>query len=346
MSASDDVLRVAVFGAAGFVGGELLRLLLQHPRVGDVCAVSRSQAGKAWSATHAFARNLDAAPVFVAPDDPAFERADVVFAALGHGESQRSVAALVADDPRLLVDLAADFRIRDPDRYVTAYGAHARPELTADFRYALADVVGADLEGEAKLAAPGCFATATLLGLHPFRGLAMRRPPVSFAVTGSSGSGATPRVGTHHPFRATNFHAYSLEQHRHEAEIGDQLGQWGAAFADCRLLTHSGPFVRGIHATLHFAPAEPVTDPQALLEKAYAGSAFVRVLPEPPELRAVTGTNFAHLHATQQHAGEIVVTVVIDNLVKGAAGQAVQAMNLALGWPETDGLQQLGLAAC
>jgi N-acetyl-gamma-glutamyl-phosphate reductase len=148
--------------------------------------------------------------------------------------------------------------------------------------------------------------------------------------------------------RAHNFFAYSLDGHRHEAELSDRLRTWtGGAITGCDLLTHSAPLVRGIHATVHARLAVPCSDLQGLLRAAYAGCPFVRVLDTPPELAAVVGTNFAHLHGTARDGGETaIVTCTIDNLVKGAAGQAVQAMNLALGLRETAGLTFPGIYPC
>jgi N-acetyl-gamma-glutamyl-phosphate reductase len=153
---------------------------------------------------------------------------------------------------------------------------------------------------------------------------------------------------THHPVRAHSFFAYSLGGHRHEAELADRLQAWtGATVRGCSLLTHAAPLVRGIHATLHAGLSCPLADPQEHFRKAYAGRPFVRVLDAPPELAAVVGTNFAHLHAAPRDNGDTVtVTCAIDNLVKGAAGQAVQAMNLALGLPETAGLEFPGIWPC
>ena len=196
---------------------------------------------------------------------------------------------------------------------------------------------------------PGCFATATLLALWPLAPLLGRASePVCWAATGSSGSGAAARPTTHHPFRAHNFFGYSLAGHRHEAELDERLADWcGEDAPTCSLLTHSAPVVRGIHATLRVRLDDPVDEPNRLLADAYAGRPFVHVLDRPPELAAVVGSNHAHLHAVARRGGrELLVLSVIDNLVKGAAGQAVQAMNLSLGIAETAGLEAVGMAPC
>ena len=316
-------LRVAVVGAAGYVGGETLRLLHQHPRVATIAAVSRSQPGKRLAEVHPALAHV--------PDGVFVERvdaADVVFFALGHGESTKEVPELLAGSDPVVVDLAQDFRL-DPA-----------------WVYALCDPPGLALPGARRIAAPGCFATATQLAVYPLVGN-LAEIPACYAITGSSGSGASPRRTTHHPVRAHNLFAYGLEGHRHEAEIAAQMSRWAGRPSSCVLLPHSGPFVRGIHATVRARVAEPLADPLARYREAYAGRPFVRVTDAPPELSAVVGTNFAHVHAVARDGGrEVIATCVIDNLVKGAAGQAIQAMNLALGFPETEGLGFPGTYPC
>jgi len=206
----------------------------------------------------------------------------------------------------------------------------------------LADVLGQKLHGAAAIAAPGCFATAAQLALYPLRGQALAVPPSLFAVTGSSGAGALPKPTTHHPARAHNLFAYSVFGHRHEGEILEQWRGWtGNTAAAMRLMTHSGPFVRGIHLTLHATLAEPLPVGAAarLLADAWAGRPCVRVVADPPQLTHAVGTNLAITAAAQSVDGrEVQVFVVLDNLVKGAGGQAIQAMNLALGLDEVAGL--------
>ena len=342
-------LEVAVLGAAGFAGGELLRLLALHPAVTRTRAFSRSHAGKPIGSVHPPMAHVAPAAVFEegAPRDAA-KGADVVFLALDHGESQRRMGEVLDQRPRLVIDLAADFRIADRTRYEAFYPPHACFELAPSFAYGLADVRGAALAEHARIAAPGCFATAALLALWPLATRAeLDGPAACFAVTGSSGAGTTPRPTAHHPFRDGNVFAYQLQGHRHEAEIGEQLAGWSEGRVSCRLLAHAGPFVRGIHATVHARLRRPVPDPLALYRQAYEGRPFVHVEDTPPGLHAVVGTNFAHLHAVPREDGrEVVVTAVLDNLLKGAAGQAVQAMNLALGLDERAGLTWPGVHPC
>jgi N-acetyl-gamma-glutamyl-phosphate reductase len=280
---------------------------------------------------------------------------DVAFLALEHGESSREMAAVIDAGPGLVVDLAADFRIRDGRLHERYYGAHTAPALVHRFAYGLADVQGTQLRGAKAIAAPGCFATAAQLALYAIADLPLAAPPVVFGVTGSSGAGQAPRATTHHPARANNMFAYGVMEHRHEGEILEQWRDWrGDAGATARLMTHSGPWVRGIHATLHAHldldsgpwPAEGFEINRHIRSR-FSDRPFVRVLDAPPHLTHVVGTNLAMLHAVVSEEGrEVQVMCVIDNLIKGAGGQAIQAMNLALGLDERAGLLAPGPMPC
>ena len=349
-------MKVAVLGAAGYAGGELLRLLLQHPEVREWVATSRSQAGKPVGESHpGLAPITDARFVEAAPGEAA-RGADVVFLCLEHGESSRVAGDVLAAGPGLVVDLAADFRVRDPELYRRYYGPHPAPELLERFTYGLADVAGERLRGARAIAAPGCFATAAQLALYPLARAGLDVTPALFAVTGSSGAGVQPRPTTHHPMRAHNLFAYSVLGHRHESEVLQAWREWiGRPDATARLMTHSGPFVRGIHLTLHaYLPAgravdggEPGTAACRWFREAYGDRPFVRVLDTPPHLTHVVRTNLATLHAAVSDDGrEVQVMCVIDNLIKGAGGQAIQAMNLALGLDERAGLLAPGPMPC
>jgi len=344
------MLKVAVIGAGGYVGGELLRILAQHPDVGEWVATSRSKARTPIGATHPALAPLTAATFSGDDASTAARGRDVVFLALEHGESSKWARELFDARPGMVIDLSADFRTSDPALYRAHYGEHPAPDLLGRFTYALADVLGERLRGKTALAAPGCFATAAQLALYPLATADLAGPPALFAITGSSGAGAQPRPTTHHPMRAHNLFAYSVLSHRHEGEILERWRQWtGRSDAAARLMTHSGPFVRGIYLTLyarlrHRAAAGEVAQ---WYRKAYAGRPFVRVLDQPPELTHVVGTNYAQVYAAQSPDGsEVQVMVAIDNLVKGAGGQAVQAMNLALGFGEERGLGFAGVYPC
>ncbi len=342
-------MKVAVLGAAGFTGGELLRLLLLHPEVDDLVAASRSATGRTWGEVHPAVAPLTRAR-FVDLDAARLAAgADVVFLALEHGASSEIARGVLDAKPRLAIDLAADFRVQDLDLHREYYGAHADPSLVPRFRYALADVEGEKLRGAAALAVPGCFATAAALALRPLAQspVKLAAAPILFGITGSSGAGTKPAESTHHPRRAANVEAYSLLSHRHEAEIVERWRRWAGEDAGRpRLVAHRGPFVRGIYLSLHARGTFPARGPE-LLALAYEGCRFVRITDAPPSLAHVVGTNDALVHAAASKDGdEIQIHVAIDNLIKGAAGQAVQAMNLALGFPEDAGLRLAGAFPC
>lgn len=345
-------LRVAVVGAAGYAGGELLRLLLGHPAVGEIVATSRSQAGRPIAEVHpTLAPLTDARFSGMSPGEAAIGR-DVVFLALEHGESSRLVAEIFESGPGLVIDLAADFRIADMRLYERFYGQHASPDHVHRFTYGLADVLGDKLRGATAIAAPGCFATAAQLALWPLASAGIETTPVLFGITGSSGAGVHPRPTTHHPARANNVFAYSVLGHRHEAEVLSSWREWtGNADAEARLMVHSGPWVRGIYLTLHARfserPPQMADGATAFYRGAYADRRFVRVLERAPELTHAVGSNYALIHAAISEDGrELQVMVAEDNLVKGAGGQAIQAMNLALGFDESAGLTAVGVFPC
>ena len=340
-------MKVAVLGAAGYAGGELVRLLLGHPEVESVVATSRSQAGKGLGEIHPQLATLtDQKFEALSPVDAA-RGAEVVYLALEHGESGKLAADLLGLGPKLVIDIAADFRTSERALAEQYYGPHPAPDLLPKFTYALADVLGPQLRGKLHLAAPGCFATAAQLALWPLApgrlgAGALHGAPALWAITGSSGAGVGLKPTVHHPARAHNVFAYSVMGHRHEAEILQRWREWtGDATATTRLMVHAGPFVRGIYLTLHVR-GEGLS--AGIYHKAYNGRPFVRVLDKPPELTHVVGTNYAQLFAAASPDGrELQVTVAIDNLVKGAGGQAVQAMNLSLGLDETAGLEFGGI---
>jgi N-acetyl-gamma-glutamyl-phosphate reductase len=329
-------MKIAVIGAAGYAGGELLRLLLAHPEVRHLRAVSRSSAGKSFGEVH---------PALIGYTDLRFEagapasvaaESDVTFLALEHGASTEIAAELCAATRGLVIDLADDFRL-----------SARQPIGTAPFRYALADVAGSALRGERFLAVPGCFATAASLAMLPLSQIAPRTSAALFAITGSSGAGAQAKDTTHHPRRASNVQAYAPLAHRHQAEIDEQWARWtGGAAPAPRLLTHLGPFVRGILLTLHARGSFDV-DGAEVVARAFSDRPFVRCASVPPALNHVVGTNLALIFAhTSPARDELMISIAIDNLIKGAAGQAVQAMNLALGIDEQAGLRLAGVFPC
>jgi N-acetyl-gamma-glutamyl-phosphate reductase len=277
-------------------------------------------------------------------DDPlekVAEACEAVFLALPHGEAMTRVEEFAKRD-RLILDLSADFRLKDPKAWEAAYGRpHAAPELLPSFVYGQTECFREEILKSRRIACPGCFPTGSILALAPLarEGLLKGRVVVS-AATGSSGSGAEPGDKTHHPTRAEDFRAYKPFVHPHVHEIVQALAALGARDLELLFIPHSAPMVRGIFTTAVATLAVPMdtSDIQALYRLHYQERPFVRVLPESPRAGVVAGTNFADLSATALGRNAVLLSAV-DNLVKGAAGQAVQNLNLVMGWPETTGLE-------
>ena len=351
-----QLVDVAILGAAGFGGGELLRLLTAHPAVAALNASSRSHAGKPIHAVHTHLGGLAEGTFSSEPDwqKLAQSACPVLFAALPHGEFAKLLPALEQQwetlglrERMLVIDLSGDFRLRSASVFEHAYGlAHPCPERLGSFTYGLSEWQGARLAGVKRIANPGCFATAIALALLPIAQApwAERLAQIAIsAITGSSGSGASPGIGTHHPTRAHDFRAYKVLRHQHQSEILQVLGDAGRALP-FSLVPHSAPLVRGIYATSQFALPSGVSeaDVHGAYQQSYQHSRFVRLTQEPPKLAATVGSNFCDL-SVHVLDGQVAVLSTLDNLLKGMAGQAVQNLNLALGFPERMGLEQAAL---
>ena len=350
----------AILGASGFGGGELLRLLLAHPNIARIDAISRSHAGKAIASLHPHLRGLSADTFKAELDFVALQMSKnpVLFAALPHGEFAKLWPELRQRLPpnTAVIDLSADFRLRTPTAFAAAYGyAHPCPEHLQEFVYGLPEAKSTPLAGAKRIANPGCFATAIALALLPLVALPQNFGRIHIsAVTGSSGSGTQPSAGTHHPTRAHDFRAYKILTHQHQSEIqacldeaARQIGS-DARAPEFSLVPHSAPMVRGIFATCQFelqALSVPALSAQALTQAyqtQYQHSRFVHVIDESPRAAAVAGSNFCEL-SVHIVGNSVAVLCAIDNLGKGMAGQAVQNMNLALGLPEAAGLMAAAL---
>ncbi|MEZ4700373.1 MAG: N-acetyl-gamma-glutamyl-phosphate reductase [Rhodothermales bacterium] len=330
--------RVALLHGAGYTGGELIRLLLNHPVFSLDFVTSRSQAGEPLWKTHPSLRHQTDLR-FADSEDYALDGIDAVFIAAEHGQSVVIVADLLDRGyAGAIIDLSADFRLKNPGDYPAWYNVtHPRPELIERFQYGLAEVYGPYAPGTKYIANPGCFATGITLALHPIaRRLGTLNAHIT-AITGASGSGARPSSTTHFPTRDSNVRAYKVLSHQHTPEIQQSVG------ADCRLIFTpvSGPWVRGIWGTIQvtlpdaLARAEAIGD---LYDTAYAGRPLVRLWPgELPELRYSAGTPFCDIGWIVR-GNDLVVGFSIDNLLKGASSQAVQNLNLVFGLPEETGL--------
>ncbi len=337
-------MNVGIAGASGFAGAELLRLCAGHPDLHVVVAAGDSRAGQPVRSLYPSlaAAYPDLAFSALDPSDPAaLVGLDLVFLALPHGASQRFVPGLV-DRVGVLVDLSADFRLHDAAAYHRWYGeAHRTPELLARFAYGLPELFRKGLVGARLVAAPGCYPTAAALALAPLvgSGLIERTGVIVDAASGVSGAGRKRTDASHFNAVDGDFTAYGLLDHRHTPEIEQASG------AEVLFTPHLAPMNRGILATCYARP-EPGTTAEAVSEalaSAYADEPFVVVSGAVPSTKATAGSNCAHLTSRlDERTGWVLVLCALDNLMKGASGQALQCANLALGLPETTGLALAG----
>jgi N-acetyl-gamma-glutamyl-phosphate reductase len=337
-------IRVGIFGGSGYGGSELLRILLVHPNVELVFVTANEQAGKAVGEVHRNLNGLTDLTFAKSPDNlEELPAAECVFLALPHGQAMDVV-------PRLLtvvkaIDLSGDFRLRDQAVFEKHYKQpHTAMQSQAEFVYGLTETNRDAIVNARLIANPGCFATATLLGLAPLvaNGLLSGRVVVD-AKTGSSGSGAKAAANTHHPQRMTSFYAYKPFTHQHVPEIEQELADVGDWTNELVFMTHSLPVARGIFASIYAESKNELTEPDLrnIFADYYRDSFFVRLVNGSPDINWVKTTNFCDIGFAVR-GKQIVVFSALDNLVKGAAGQAVQNMNLMFGLDETTGLKLVG----
>jgi [amino group carrier protein]-6-phospho-L-2-aminoadipate/5-phospho-L-glutamate reductase len=338
-------MKVAIVGGSGYVGGELLRLLVRHPDVEVTQVTSDSLAGRPVSRAHP---NLRKATSLTFTRHDELRPAGATFVATPHGESMARMPDLLGTN-EFVVDLAADFRIKEPSRYAEYYpGAHAHPELLAMSVYGLPELHRTELKNARLIAVPGCIATASILALKPLvdRGWVDPHPVVVDAKSGSSASGQDAGPAGRHAERSGVMRAYAPAGHRHTAEIEQETG------ARVALSCHAVEAVRGVLATVHAFLTQPLDDKELwrTYRAAYGEEPFVRIVHESdgihrePEPKILAGSNFCDLgFASDPHAGRVVALAALDNLMKGAAGNAVQCFNIRRGLPETTGLEFLGL---
>jgi N-acetyl-gamma-glutamyl-phosphate reductase len=341
---SNSKLRVAIFGGSGYGGSELLRILLFHPNVEIVFVTANEHVGKSVSEVH---RNLYGLTKLIfrhAPQYPeVLAELDCVFLALPHGEAMDIAPRLPANVKA--IDLSGDFRLRDREIFEQYYGrAHTAMQAQREFVYGLTEMNREVIRSARLIANPGCFATSTLLGLAPLaaNGLITGRVIVD-AKTGSSGSGAKAAANTHHPQRMNSFYAYKPFTHQHLPEIEQELENLGYWTRELVFMTHSLPVSRGVFASIYVETKESLSEEQlrSLFADFYQDSFFIRLVKGSPDINWVKTTNFCDLgFATRGQ--QVVIFSAIDNLVKGAAGQAVQNMNLMFGLDEKTGLMLIG----
>ncbi|MFA7592954.1 MAG: N-acetyl-gamma-glutamyl-phosphate reductase [Thiohalobacteraceae bacterium] len=341
------MIRVGVVGGTGYTGVELLRLLVGHGQVELRVITSRSAAGMAVTNMFPNLRGyLDLE--FSAPDAATLQGCDLVFFATPNGTAMQMVPELLAAGVRV-VDLAADFRLRDPAVWEQWYGMpHACPELLAEAVYGLPEMQRERIRSARLVANPGCYPTAVQLGFLPLieQGLVERATLIADVKSGVSGAGRKASVGTLFSEAADNFKAYAVPGHRHLPEIRQGLTAAAGEMVSLIFVPHLTPMIRGIHATLYARLIGEPDDLQGVFERRYAAEPFVDVMPagSHPETRSVRGANHCRIALHRPQDGDTVVILsVIDNLVKGAAGQAVQNMNLMFGLPERAGLDGVAL---
>jgi N-acetyl-gamma-glutamyl-phosphate reductase len=339
------MIKVGIIGGTGYTGVELLRLLAQHPQAELRVITSRGEAGKPVADMFPNLRGR-VALVFSEPDERALAACDVVFSATPNGVAMTHARKLL-DAGVKLVDLAADFRLKDPELWEKWYGMpHACPELLAEAVYGLPEVNREQIKKARLIANPGCYPTAVQLGFLPLveQGLVDVAHLIADAKSGVSGAGRKAEVHTLFAEASDSFKAYGVPGHRHLPEIRQGLEVAAGKPVGLTFVPHLTPMIRGMHATLYARLTDTSVDLQKLYTDRYAGEPFVDVLPpgSHPDTRSVRAANTCRIALHRPQGGDTVVILsVIDNLVKGAAGQAVQNMNLLFGLPEQEGLMQL-----
>ena len=315
------MIKVGILGAAGYTGGELIRLLLNHPEAEIVFANSESNAGNLVSDVH---EGLLGDTELRFTDEMPFDKVDVVFFCFGHGKSEAFLKEHTIPENVKIIDLAQDFRIK---------GSH-------DYVYGLPEINKEQIQKAQHLANPGCFATAIQLALLPAAMLHLLKEDVSVnAITGSTGAGQKPGATTHFSWRVDNLSIYKPFQHQHIAEIRQSLTQeQGYLDASIDFIPYRGNFARGIFCTAVIKTDAPASDVIAAYKEYYRNAAFTHYSDKSIDLKQVVNTNKALVHV-DGFEGKILVTSCIDNLLKGAVGQAVQNMNLMFGIDETAGLK-------
>lgn len=312
-------IKIGIIGGAGYTGGELLRILINHPNADIVFVNSQSQAGKPVSSTHT---DLVGDTDILFTDKHPFEAVDVIFLCSGHGQSAKFLAENNVPSSVKIIDLSTDYR-----------------DESADFVYGLPELNKERIKKANKIANPGCFATSIQLALLPIAAAGLLKSEVHVsAVTGSTGAGQSLSTSTHFSWRSSNISIYKAFTHQHLAEIGQSLQQLQNGFTEeINFIPYRGNFTRGIMANVYLNYEGSLENAQNLFSDFYTEHPFVHLSKSPIDLKQVVNTNKCLLEL-QVHSKKLLITSIIDNLVKGASGQAVQNMNIAFGLDEMAGL--------
>jgi N-acetyl-gamma-glutamyl-phosphate/LysW-gamma-L-alpha-aminoadipyl-6-phosphate reductase len=349
-----SALRVGVVGASGYVGGELLRLLLVHPRVQVTLATSARHAGEQVYRVHPNLRNRTNLQFTEGKLEEVVAHADLAFTSVPHGSAVKLVPALLERGLKV-IDMSADFRLKNPADYERWYGyTHPRPDLLERFVYGVPELHRAEIRGASAVACPGCMAVTSILPLAPLisKGLIDTNHIAVDAKIGSSGAGGRPSLATHHPERFSVVRPYKPVGHRHTAEIEQELGRLTNGPVTVGMSPHAVNMVRGILCTIHTFADKSLTVPELwrLYRGFYPEEPFIRLVRDLrglyryPDPKVLVGSNFCDIgFEADGHAGRLVLLSATDNLMKGAAGSGVQCLNVMMGWAETLGLEVPGL---
>lgn len=340
------MIKVGIVGATGFAGVELIRLLLAHPEVEVTRLTSRADAGVRVDRLFPSLRG----GIDLSFEDPAnvhFEDCDVIFFATPHAVAMNTVPALI-EQGKKVIDLSADFRLEDIAIWETWYGvAHVAPSLVEQAVYGLPELNREALKSAQLVACPGCYPTAVQLGFMPLLHAGVIDPLslIASCASGTSGAGRSAKINLLLAEATESMKSYGVSGHRHLPEMKQGLSRMAGSDVKLTFVPHLAPMVRGIHATLFAKLTDPSPDLRGIFQTCYQHEPFV-VLTNgqyEPETRHVAGTNRCEIDVTQPAGDTVVITVAIDNLVKGASGQAIQAMNLMFGFEESLGLQNLAV---
>jgi N-acetyl-gamma-glutamyl-phosphate reductase len=342
------MIKVGIIGASGYTGGELIRLLAGHPEAKVTAITSRSNAGKKLEEVFPVFSGWEG-PVFTGTDTPeAVAGCDAVFLATPHGVAMELTPALIANGQKV-IDLGADFRFREPRVFETWYKhQHSQPELTRQTAvYGLPELYRSKIKRAQVIGNPGCYPTSIILGCYPFIKAGVIDPEriIIDSKSGVSGAGRKADLAYNFSELTANFKAYAFPNHRHTPEIEQELSLLAGQPVVVSFTPHLLPVSRGILTTLHLALTKALTTAEAeeMARAVYRDEPFAKLIAAPglPELKGVVGTNYCHIGVrVDPRTRQLIVISVIDNMVKGAAGQAIQNLNLMFGLPETTGLLQ------